>query len=96
MASAGPTLLVAEYVLSLENSLATTRQAEDRSLYQSLLADAAGLLAAAASGNAKSDLVVRIERHERLWGQIWLQDPIYRTAQKLWFRAKEALQNVAA
>ncbi len=66
------------YVRTLEDCLANTHRAEDRSIYEKYLADAAGILASCVAGEPIANVVRRIEAHERLWGHTWLQDPIYR------------------
>lgn len=67
------TLLLSEYVLALEAGAAKTARAED----QALLADAAGLLALAATNASPDDIRARLKAHERLWGNVWLVDPVF-------------------
>ena len=86
----------AAYILCLERCLEKTHRAEDRSIYEKYLVDAAGLLAACVDGVPIPELVARVELHERLWGQTWLQDPIYREAAESFATAKDELRRVAA
>ncbi len=83
------------YVRTLEDCLANTHQAEDRSIYEKYLADAAGVLGSCVAGEPLANVVRRIEAHERLWGHTWLQDPIYRKAASAWRTVKEQANNVA-
>jgi hypothetical protein len=83
---------MAAYVRTLEDCLANTHRAEDRSIYERYLADAARILAACVAG--EPNVVWRIEAHERLWGHTWLQDPIYRKAESAWHTVKEQANNV--
>ncbi len=69
---------LAKYILDLSESAAATHRAEDRPIYESYLADAAVLLAAVVAGKDKEEIEQHIERHERLWGQTWHQDPVYK------------------
>src|SRR6266849_6549502 len=55
------------FVRSLEDCLANTHQAEDRSIYEKYLADAAGILASCVAGEPIANVVRRIGAHERLW-----------------------------
>jgi hypothetical protein len=86
---------LAAYILCLESCLEKTHRAEDRSIYVRYLADAAGLLAACVAGEPKPALASRVESHERLWGQTWLQDPIYREAAAAFGAAKEEISRAA-
>lgn len=64
-------------MLALEAGAAKTARAEDRPIYQALLADAAGLLALAATNASRDDIRARFKAHERLWGHVWLVDPVF-------------------
>jgi hypothetical protein len=86
---------LSKYVLALEQSASATARAEDRSGYASLLADAAPLLAAAVEAGSQIDISKRISRHEKLWGNLWLQDPAFQTASNAWQSAKLACACVA-
>jgi hypothetical protein len=85
------TQALADYVVALEHAASVTKRAEDRSIYKSLLADAAVLLARAAKGEAPSLLQDGATAHERLWGQSWLVDPAYKKPSSLWRVAYEAI-----
>ena len=69
---------LADYVLKLSEAAANTHFADDRPLYEKYLADAAVLLALVVSGAKASDIDTAVERHERLWGQTWLQDDVFK------------------
>jgi len=78
----------AQYVLVLDSCALSTARSEDRPIYQALLADAAGLLATSLADGARPEVSSRIDRHEQLWGQSWLQDPVYEKASNAWTAAK--------
>ena len=84
-----------KYILALEQSAETTARAEDRSIYQSLLADAGPILARAMARDAQSDIASRISRHERLWGYSWLRDPVFQNASDAWQAVKLAYAHAA-
>ncbi len=84
-----------KYVLALEQSASATARAEDRSGYALLMADAAPLLAAAVEAGSQVDISMRISRHEKLWGNLWLQDPAFQSASDAWQAAKLACARVA-
>jgi len=81
---------LSKYILALEHSASQTKRAEDRSNYASLLADAAPLLAAALQHDQHSTIAARVFQHERLWGNIWLQDSAFQPASDAWQAAKLA------
>ena len=85
-----------KYVLALEQSASVTARAEDRSGYALLMADAAPLLAAAVEAGSQVDISRRISNHERLWGNLWLQDPAVQSASDAWQAEKLACSRVAA
>jgi hypothetical protein len=85
---------ISAYVRTLEDCLANAHVAEDRSIYEKYLADAAGILASCVAGEPIANVARRIEAHERLWGHTWLQDPIYRKAESAWQTVKEQANNV--
>ena len=87
--------LLAKYVLCLEQSSSTTARAEDRSVYARLMADAGPLLAAALQPDDQSNIATRVSRHERLWGNLWLQDPVFQSASDAWQAAKVACTHAA-
>lgn len=82
---------IAAYVLKLEDCARRTRRAEDRSLYEKYLADAAGMLAMSVAAKPSAALRERAESHERLWGHTWLQDDVYREAAEAWSAVKAEL-----
>ena len=83
--------LLAHYVLALSKSSEQTRIAEDRPIYQRLLADAAVLLALAETGAAPKIIRERLENHDRIWGSAWLQDPSHEPASSAWEAVKEQI-----
>jgi len=95
MAPAALSSTLAAYVLSLERCLANTHRAEDRSIYENYLADAAGILASAVMGAPIANLNSRVEAHERLWGHAWLQDKVYREAASAWNAVKKEIARIA-
>jgi hypothetical protein len=82
---------IAAYVLKLEDCARRTHRAEDRSLYEKYLADAAGMLAMSVVAQPIAALRERAKSHERLWGHTWLQDEVYREAAEAWFAVKDDL-----
>ena len=86
---------LAKYILALERSAAATARAEDRPIYELLLADAGPILAAALESAAPATMALRISQHERVWGHSWLQDPAYQGASDAWQQAKLACGHVA-
>jgi hypothetical protein len=89
------TVTLAAYILQLEHCLASTNRAEDRPIYGRLLSDTAGLLAGSVMNEPLPILQSRIDTHERLWGQIWLQDELYREAYRAWEKAKNEALHLA-
>jgi hypothetical protein len=69
-------IVLARYVLALERASQSCTRAEDRPAYGALLADAAGILAAAVVDGRSGDLAARVAAHDRLRGHLWLQDSV--------------------
>jgi hypothetical protein len=67
-------MALARYVLALERGAHACTRAEDRLVYGTLLADAAGILAVAVAEVTLGNLDARLAAHDRLRGQVWLQD----------------------
>ena len=63
---------LADYILCLAESLAHTKQANDRPLYEKYLADAAVLLALLETGITLGEFKQRVHNHERLLSNTWL------------------------
>jgi hypothetical protein len=84
-----------KYTLALEQSASVTPRAEDRSGYALVMADAAPLLAAAVEAGSQVDISMRIYLHEKLWSNLWLQDPVFQSASNAWQAAKLACARVA-
>ena len=80
-------LILASYVDALKNGASTTHRAEDRGIYTSLLADAATVLACAVQGQSSAQLLEAAKRHERLRGQVWLQDEVESESSRIWSEA---------
>ena len=80
----------AKYIEDLHFCAANTHRAEDRELYSKYLAASAYILAELVLGANKNRVLELIKDHERLWGNTWLQDPIYERASKSYnaFKAK--------
>jgi len=85
---------LATYILALESAAASTRTAADRAVYQHYLAEAAVLLARAASGSGDAALAPRLSAHERTRGHTWLAGPERAGADRAW-AAVAALASVA-
>jgi len=79
---------LADYILCLSESASNTRNANDRPLYLSYLADAAVLLALLVRGANVEDVKGRIQDHERLLGQTFLAGPEHKAVDAAWERFK--------
>jgi len=84
---------LADYVLALDDSAASTRRTEDRALYEKYRAHAGLLLALAVAGADDDRLNEEIEAHERLWVHSWLVDDVYKKAADAWRRVRQASGN---
>ena len=78
------TSALAKYVLALHHGAQGTHRAEDRPAYRQLLADAAVLLALAETGAPSTELASAIRAHERLRGQLWLDDAVHEESTAAW------------
>lgn len=83
--------LAAEYILKLRDAAVATRQAEDRSIYAKLLADAGVILALIETGADQDVIAEAVGTHERLWGHTWLQDPVFEESSNAWEKVKAGL-----
>jgi hypothetical protein len=82
---------LANYVLKLRDAAGATQRAEDRPIYERLLADA-GIILALVQTDASPDVVAdAVASHERLWGHIWLQDPVFEKPSNAWQKIKKQL-----
>lgn len=82
---------LADYILKLQRAYEETRQAEDRTLYERYLADA-GVLLALVETDADTDTIhAAMASHERLWGNTWLQDDVYRVPSEAWENLKRKM-----
>jgi hypothetical protein len=82
---------LATYILMLNEAAQTTKRAEDRSLYEKYLASAAVLLALVESGAEKEAIQKEVQAHERLWGNTWLVDDVYKRPSSAWQKVKGVL-----
>ena len=83
---------IAQYILSLSAAAAMTHRAEDRSLYEKYLADAAVLLALAETEAPSTSIICEaVQSHERLWGNTWLVDDAYKRPSVAWQKVKQCL-----
>ncbi len=82
---------LADYIICLSDSLAHTHHADDRPIYQMYLADAAVLLALVVRGSETSQLLARIEQHERLCAQTFLAGPEHVAIAESWQRFKRTI-----
>ena len=82
---------LAEYVLRLRDAAGATRRAEDRPIYEKLLADAGVLLALAETVTDQNAIANAVASHERLWGHTWLQDPVFEKPSAAWQKVKDGL-----
>ena len=80
---------IAQYILSLHAAASMTHRAEDRSLYEKYLADAAVILALAETGAPSSSFREAVQSHERLWGTTWLVDDAYKGPSAAWQKVKQ-------
>ena len=83
---------LADYILCLSESLAHTRQANDRPLYEKYLADAAVLLALAERGASIGELRHKAENHERLLSNTWPVGDEHEAIFEAWKKFKGLLQ----
>jgi hypothetical protein len=80
---------IVEYILLLRDAKDKTHQAEDRPIYEKYLADVAVLLALIEKGTDKKAITDAFLDHERLWGQAWLQDPVFEGPSKAWVKVEK-------
>jgi hypothetical protein len=80
----------ADYVLRLSESLAHTHHANDRPLYQRLLADAASLLALLVRERDSAEIARAIQHHERLSLELFLSGPEHEAITDAWRRFTDA------
>src|SRR5688500_16355312 len=83
--------ILASYIDALKRGADSTQRAEGRGIYTSLLADAATVLAISVQGRPPSQLLEAAHSHERLRGQVWLQDPAQTESSKIWSKAYGAI-----
>jgi hypothetical protein len=79
------------YILELNKAAQITKRSEDRPLYEKYLASAAVILALAERGAEKEIIENEILAHERLWGNTWLVDNVYKVPSNAWQEVKKAL-----
>jgi hypothetical protein len=83
---------LADYILCLSESLAHTKQANDRPLYEKYLADAAVLLALAERGTSVEELRRRVKNHERLLSNTWLAGDEHKAIFEAWEKFNSLLK----
>ena len=88
--------LVVDYIDRLEWALRTTREAGDRSLYKSYLAEAAVLLARVVSGAEAEAVRALVESHDRLRGNTWPRGEEHGVVEQAWARVRYAARSRAA
>jgi hypothetical protein len=89
-------VVLARYVLALERGSYACTRAEDRLVYGTLLADAAAMVAVAVAEDRSGDLAARVAAHDRLRGQVWLQDShAAAEASAAWAQCQEAVGDAA-
>ena len=79
---------LADYILKLRRAHEETRRAEDRSLYERYLGAAGVLLALVEADADQATISAAVASHERLWGNTWLSDPVYRVPSAAWQKVK--------
>lgn len=82
---------IAKYILALNEATEKTHHAEDRPIYRLYLSDAAVLLALAETDASLDTLSEAIKNHERLWGQTWLVDEIFKGPSSAWQLVKNCI-----
>ena len=83
---------IAQYILSLHDAAEKTHRAEDRPIYTTYLADAAVLLALVETDASLEVLREAIGNHERLWGQTWLVDDVFKGPSSAWKVVKQCTE----
>ena len=79
------------YILELRDAAGATHQAEDRPIYEKLLADAGVILALIETNADNATISSAIASHERLWGHTWLRDPVFSGPAKAWEMVKSKI-----
>ncbi len=82
---------LATYILKLNEAAKSTKQAEDRPLYQKYIAHAAIILAMVENGAEAEVINNEVQDHERLWGNTWLIDDAYKSPSSAWQKIKEVV-----
>lgn len=80
---------IAQYILCLRSSASMTNRAEDRSLYEKYLADAAVLLALVETEAPITSIRDAVLSHERLRGITWVVDDTYKEPSAAWQKVKQ-------
>ena len=66
-----------QYIQELHSACKSTHQAKDRHLYEKYLAEAGYILSEIISGVSETRIIELVQSHDRLWGNTWLQDPVF-------------------
>jgi|GEM_PF-1726559 len=77
-----------QYTLSLSLAASQTRYAEDRPLYEKLLADAAVILALLETEASLNEVLAAVNNHDRLRGSLRLKGD---DAGAIWVRSKQQI-----
>ena len=75
---------LAKYVQALADALARTHEANDRPVYQLLLAEAGALLSRAVLGASNEEMLPLLKNHERTRGHTWIRGPEDTTISAAW------------
>ncbi len=84
---------VAEYILALRDAEDVTRYSADRPVYKSYLANVAVLLALLENKASQNVIAEAVALHERLRGQLWLEDPVEKKSSECWEKVMKYFSN---
>ena len=84
-------IAAAKYILALRDAAGATHQAEDRPIYEMLLAEAGIILALIETNADRATIASAVASHERLWGHTWLRDPVFNGPSSAWQNMKDVL-----
>jgi len=87
---------LANYVISLDDAAAKSREADDKPLYDKYRAHAGLLLALAVADSDRQRLEEEIAAHENLWVHSWLTDDAYQKPADAWRSIADAWLDIKA
>ena len=87
---------LARYIVALDDSAATTRDSDDKPLYEKYRAHAGLILALAILDERDSRLTDELEAHENLWVHSWLTDDAYQKPAAAWRDIADAWMAIKA